>query len=302
MILRSVEDLKAQEGPFALAMGNFDGVHLGHQKIITSLKDQAEKSGLKSLVVTFNNHPRELITGEKVIPIITSDFKLDLLVEQGVDYVLSLDFTQEIRQMSQQDFLNHLGVDIKKLIVGHDFKFGYQGSSYDEEDIETIEVSPLILDGELISSTLVREAMTQGRVGDVHKYMGRPYRHSGKVIHGKKVGKSLGYPTTNITINDSVYALKTGVYVTRTYLVDGVYESVTNIGRVPSFDGRPFSVETHILDFNRNIYGEELRLDFLHYLREEMKFSNLEDLKARINEDVQDSRKYFRDLEEAGEG
>lgn len=293
MILSSVEDLQKKKGPFALTMGNFDGLHIGHKRIISTLIDEARKDGLTSLVVTFTNHPKELITGEKVIPVISSDEKLERLEEEGVDLVLGLEFTQEIRQMSQKEFLDYLGVEFKKIIVGHDFKFGHDGSKYNSDEIETIPVEALVVDGKIVSSTIIREYMSQGEMEKLRLFLGRPYRHSGKVIHGKKVGKALGYPTTNVTINESVYALRTGVYVTKTYLVDSVFKSVTNIGRIPTFDGRPFSVETHILDFDRSIYGEEVRIEFLHYLRKEEKFDDVDALKARIAEDVEATRDYF---------
>lgn len=294
MVVKKVEDLSKVPGEFAITMGNFDGVHLGHRKILSALVSEAKKSGLKSLVITFTNHPKELIRGEKVIPIITADEKLDIIDGAGVDLVLALEFNEKVRNMSQREFLAYLSVPIKKIIVGHDFKFGYDAQDYSGSSIEKILVEPYHLDGKIVSSTSIREFMTQGEMEKLRSFLGRPYRHSGLVIHGKKIGKSLGYPTTNVTINDSVFALRTGVYITRTYLVDQVFESVTNIGKIPTFDGRPFSVETHILDFDRNIYGQEVKIDFLHYLRDEIRYDNLEDLKLQIKRDVEDTLLYFK--------
>ncbi len=301
MVVKRVEDLRHVDGEFAITMGNFDGVHLGHRKILNALNAEAKKSGLKSLVVTFTNHPKELIAGKKVIPIISADEKLDIIDGLGIDVVLALEFNQSIRKMSQGEFLDYLGLPIKKIIVGHDFKFGYDARDYSGDSLEKILVDPYYIDGKIVSSTSIREFMTRGEMEKLAQYLGRPYRHSGQVIHGKKIGKSLGYPTTNVTINDSVYALRTGVYITKTYLVDQVYMSVTNIGKIPTFDGRPFSVETHILEFDKNIYGQEVKIDFLHYLREEIKYDNLEDLKAQIKRDVEDTISYFEEKSLKGE-
>lgn len=293
MILRDIKDLQRLSGDYALTIGTFDGVHLGHKKILSALKTEARKGDLKTLVVTFTNHPKEVISGEKVIPVITIEEKLDRIEEEGIDVVLALVFNEEIRQKTQEQFLSDLGVSIKKMIVGYDFKFGYNGDAYESDELSVIKVEPFYLNHAIVSSTLIRECMTLGEMEKLRTYLGRPYRHSGKVIHGKKMGKQLGFPTTNMTINDSVYALRTGVYVTRTYLVDEVFESVTNIGRIPTFDGRPFSVETHILNFKRSIYGQEVRIEFLHYLREEAKYEHLEDLIKQIEKDVADTRAYF---------
>ena len=293
MILRDIEDLRLLRGNFAITIGTFDGVHLGHKKILSTLKTQAKMDGLSTLVVTFTNHPKEVITGEKVIPIITTDEKLERIEEEGIDVVVALAFTNEIRHKSQSDFLDYLGVSIKKLIIGYDFKFGYKGEVFEGDSVSTINVEPLYLDGSIVSSTKIREFMTQGEMEKLCAYLGRPYRHSGKVIHGKKIGKSLGFPTTNVTINDSVYSLRSGVYITRTFLIDEVFQSVTNIGRIPTFTGRPFSVETYILDFKRSIYGQEVRLEFLHYLRSEQKFESIEILVKQIKKDVEDTKAYF---------
>lgn len=297
MILQEIHELRKLEGDFALTIGTFDGVHLGHQKILDTLKQEARKSNLKTLVVTFTNNPKEVITGEKVIPVITAQEKLERILEYGIDVVIGLPFTEEIRKQTKGEFLQFLGVSIKKMIVGYDFNFGYKISTVKvPEDLITIKVSALKLNGDIVSSTRIREFMTQGEMEKLRTYLGRPYRHSGHVVHGKKIGgKLLGYPTTNVTINDSVYALRSGVYVTRTYLIDEVFKSVTNIGKIPTFHDRPFSVETHILDFTRSIYGEEVRIEFLHFLREERKYDKLEDLVAQIKRDVEDTRKYFQE-------
>lgn len=295
MILQDIDDLRKLEGDFALTIGTFDGVHLGHQKILDALKKEAHQHQLKTLVVTFVNNPKEVITGEKVIPVITAEEKLERIEEYGIDVVLGLSFSEEIRRQSKGEFLHYLGISIKTMIIGYDFNFGYKVSTVPEPtDLKTIKVDALRLDGDIVSSTRIREFMTSGEMEKLREYLGRPYRHSGIVVHGKNIGgKLLGHPTTNVTINDSVYALRTGVYVTRTYLVDEVFESVTNIGKIPTFDDRPFSVETHILDFKRSIYGEEVRIEFLHFLREERKYDKLEDLVAQIKVDVENTRKYF---------
>lgn len=293
MILRNIEELRCLKEDFALTIGTFDGVHLGHKKVLSALKNQAKENGLSTLVITFTNHPKELITGEKVIPIITMDEKLDNIEKEGIDVILALAFSDEIRQKSQKEFLDYLGVSIKKLIIGYDFKFGFKGKVYEEDSLSTIKVEPLYLNDFIVSSTKIREFMTQGEMEKLREFLGRPYRHSGKVIHGKKIGKLLGFPTTNVTINDSVYSLRSGVYITRTYLIDEVFESVTNIGRIPTFSDRPFSVETHILDFKRSIYGQEVKIEFLHYLRNEEKFDNIEILVKQIKKDVEDTKAYF---------
>lgn len=295
MIIQKIEELRKLPGNYALTIGTFDGVHLGHKKVLDTLVEEAKKSDLSTLVVTFTNNPKEVITGEKVIPVITPDEKLERIEDEGIDVVLGIPFTEEIQKQSKGEFLHYLGVSIKKMIIGYDFNFGNKVSTLPvPEDLETLSVEALRLDGDIVSSTRIREYMKSGEMEKLRSYLGRPYRHSGTVVHGKNVGgRLLGYPTTNVTINDSVYALRSGVYVTKTYLVDEVFESVTNIGKIPTFQDRPFSVETHILDFKRSIYGQEVKIEFIHFLRPEIKYDHLEDLVAQIKKDVDDTRHYY---------
>jgi riboflavin kinase/FMN adenylyltransferase len=284
-----------------LTIGVFDGVHLGHQYLMDYLKRQALVRNFLSGVVTFRRHPKQVLLPQAQLPYLTSlEERVRLLQELGIDLIVPLSFTPELAQLSAHHFVALLQKHLKMrgLIVGPDFALGvgregdvFTLNSLGKESGFTVEVvSPKIIDGEIVSSTAVRRALAQGDVSKVDKLLGHPFTLSGKVIYGVERGKALGFPTSNIAI-DSAQALPgDGVYVTRAYLGNSAYPSVTNIGKRPTFGQGERTIEVYIFGFAGELYGQELRIELLRQLRGERHFSTPEDLKAQIIKDVEQAR------------
>ncbi|WP_459128774.1 riboflavin biosynthesis protein RibF [Guggenheimella bovis] len=290
MIVHTPNEL--QKGAYAITIGTFDGVHLGHQKVLSTLIEEAKARGLRALVVTFTNNPKSFIKHEPENDVISVEDKLRLIDEMGVD-VLALPFNDFIRNMSEKEFLDYLSISIELIIVGYDFRFGNEHS----EHIQTIErklVEPVYYLDEVISSTRIRRLLSNGDLKTANHLLGRPLSYEGEVEHGRKRGKNvLGFPTMNVRVSNSFHTIRRGVYVTRTIVEGKSYPSVTNIGFNPSFSDKPFTLETHLLDFDSDMYGNVIRVEFLEFLRDEMRFEDLSDLSKQIQSDVTQVKKYF---------
>lgn len=277
----------------AITIGTFDGVHKGHLKIIETLKRDAENKGLKSVVVSFNNTPRGFITGEEVPMVLSTHDKLDLIKKEGVDQVIGLDFNEKIKAMSKREFFSYLGLDVAHIVMGHDHKFGHDRRPLHLEGITSDVVEPVYLKDQIISSTLLREFLSSGDMESMNRATGRNHFYTGEVIHGLKRGKALGFPTINLSLSDNLYTLKRGVYVSRSLVRDQWYNSVSNVGYNPTFADKSFTLETHLLDFEGSLYEEEIKVEFLHYLREEKHFEHIEDLIQQISGDVLEARHFL---------
>lgn len=296
----------------AIAMGAFDGIHKGHQLIINKMMDEAKKRGLLSAVYTFNNVPKSVNRPEESIHILKARDKYELLKEMGVDIVYMHDFDDRLMMTSREDFIKNLYqyFDIKLIVVGKDFRFGYKAQG----DVQWLEKNQahygfdLIscdffeLQGEKVSSTTIRDLLRTGNLEGARELLGRHHFVKGRVVDGRKVGRKLGFPTANVEVYPEMAVISNGVYYTKTLVNGSSFHSVTNIGNVPSFSGAPFSVETYILDFNQDIYGEEIKVEFIQKLRDEIKYENTTDLIEQIEKDVllarQLSQKYESDRSE----
>lgn len=281
----------------ALALGNFDGVHLGHQELIKVMVRKSKELGLKSSLLIFKTHPKNKVSNKKTKLITSNQQKFEIFKNLGVDIIYLLEFNDEIMKLTGGEFVKDIIINKtngKLLVVGFDYKFGYKASGDSkyllelgkEEGIDVVVLDPIYIDNILISSSSIRESIINGNINDVSKMLGRLYSIMGKVIPGKNRGNKLGFPTANLELIDDYVIPKNGVYFTKTILNNKEYISATNIGYNPTFNEQLLKIENHILDFNQNIYGESLEIKFIDFLREDIKFSNKEDLISQMKEDI----------------
>lgn len=285
----------------ALTIGVFDGVHIGHQFLVGKLKEKAAEKGLLSCVVTFHRHPRLVLSPESKVTYLTSlEERIRLLQGLGVEHVVTLSFTPELSQLSAREFIALLKkyLRMRRLVIGPDFALGRGregGSSTlkalgEELDFLVEVVPPMMLQGAVVSSTAIRNALSRGDMTSVSRLLGRRFTLAGEVLKGEERGKTLGFPTANLIPEPEQALPANGVYATRAFLDETIYQSVTNIGIRPTFGGGRRLVEVHLFDFNGDIYGRELKIELVERLRGEARFSNAEELKAQIMRDVEQAR------------
>ena len=301
----------APSRPTAVTIGVFDGVHRGHQHLIAGLRERAATEGLGTVAITFNPHPRTVLRPGFVITYLTSlEERVELLYGLGLDAVGVLAFTSELAQISARDFVGLLcdELQMKLLVVGPDFALGRgrEGTAdvmkaLGEEMGFRVEIAPMLREGEeKVGSTAVREALSEGNVARVRALLGRPFSLRGPVVKGDQRGRNLGFPTANIAIGLDRALPAFGIYVTRAHVREATYESATNIGIRPTFEVGPTpTVETFIMDFHGDIYGEEMTIELLERLRDEQKFASAQELVAQMRRDVESARTYFQ-AEDAG--
>lgn len=292
--------------PCVLTFGVFDGLHLGHQEIMRRVIERARALGLPSTVVTFEPHPRAVLRPQTAPPLLqTFEQKMEGMQRLGIDQCVVLRFTPELAAVSATDFLHGLifgRLGAREVYLGHGFAFGHNREGHfgllkavaDELGRIAAEVPEIRLRGHRISSTMVRRLLTAGRVNLARRMLGRPYGIESCVVEGRRVaGAQLNYPTANLKPHNMVLPMN-GVYVTLT-LIDGEWRrSLTNVGHKPTFGGEPeVTVETHVLDFDRQLYGEKIRVRFLHRLRGERRFESIDALRAQIEADYRRTVRYF---------
>jgi riboflavin kinase/FMN adenylyltransferase len=296
----SVEEVLSRLSPdkdTILTIGVFDGVHLGHKHLLAKLIERARELNLLSVVVTFDPHPQKLLSPKTELPFLTSlEQRKALLKDAGAEVVIVLPFTQELAQLSAREFVGLLKdrLRLKELVIGPDFTLGRDR----EGNVSTLRklgedmgftvtmVPPVRINGEMVSSTAIRGALAGGNLARVHSLIGRPFSLHGKVVRGESRGAKLDYPTANLEIEPEQALPAEGVYATWAYVGSRAYESVTNIGRRPTFGGEKSVVEVYILGYRGNLYGQVLKIDIMERLRAEKQFSSVEALKQQIAEDV----------------
>lgn len=290
------------EQPCALAIGNFDGMHLGHQALLKKLTETAKTLNLTSAVMTFEPHPREFFAPESAPARLSSmREKLEYFAEAGVEVTYVCRFNRRLAKITPQDFMQTIlreSLNAQAILVGEDFRFGAMraGSILDflEAKFNLISLPQVDLTGNdsiatRVSSTRVRTALAAGDLREAALLLNRPYSISGKVVHGAKRGRQLGFPTANVHMRHERPAL-TGVYAVK---LDGL-NSVANLGIRPTIAGvSKLMLEVHVLDFNGNLYDKHVHVEFLHKIRDEMKFDGLDALKAQIKKDVAVARDFF---------
>jgi riboflavin kinase / FMN adenylyltransferase len=288
--------------PSVMALGNFDGIHIGHQQLICRAVEMAAQAGLPASVLTFHPHPRQVLGQTYYTHLLTPfEEKMRVMEELGVDLVYVVDFTLEFASLTAEEFVHRFlqALQPRAIVVGFDYAFGRGGKSDASRLRELaaqvgigVEIMGAVNRyGEKISSTLIREKLSYGDVRLVHELLGRPYAVIGHVAHGEKRGRLLGFPTANVQPSDPYIVPKNGVYLVRVQVQNGWYAGVLNIGTKPTFhDSHARTLEAHLLDFDGDLYGQPLRVELLDFLRDEQKFFSVEELVGQINRDVQEAR------------
>jgi riboflavin kinase/FMN adenylyltransferase len=289
--------------PSHVSMGSFDGVHLGHARLIESMVGSARAEAAPAVVVTFFPHPSVVLRGRQpALYITTAEEKADLLHRHGVDHVIALHFDQDLAAVTASDFLQRMLIDLRMrhLFIGEDFALGHgrEGNRHFLEQHGRVEgfqvhvVSPLLIDGEVVSSTRVREALRSGDVARARRYLGRPFVIPGKVMRGAGRGRRLGIPTANLDVWEERAYPGGGVYACWAEVAGKRWQAVTNIGFRPTFEEvtpKPI-IEAHLLDFEGDVYEQEMRLVFIERLRDERRFTGPDALREQIARDISRAR------------
>lgn len=297
MEIIKIDNIKENRFETSLALGNFDGVHIGHQKLIQAMIKTAKKENLRPAMMIFENHTKSFVFKNGPRLINSKDQKNSFLEKLGVETLYTMKFDDEIMTLNPRDFVKLIlreKLNCKAITVGQDYRFGYKAKGNVDQllllskefQINTKIIQPVINKGLLVSSTRIREHLTDGEIIEANELLGRPFAIIGEVIHGKGLGKKLGVPTANIRLIDKYVIPKKGIYKTYTVVDGKTYLSATNIGFNPTFDELNLKIENHIIGFDNEIYGKEIEIFFLEYIRPEMKFLSIEELKEKMQEDI----------------
>ncbi|MCB0456390.1 MAG: bifunctional riboflavin kinase/FAD synthetase [Flavobacteriaceae bacterium] len=289
-----------------VTIGTFDGVHVGHKAIIKRVVEAAHKEQLDSVLLTFFPHPRRILQKDLDIKLLnTLSEKKELLTQLGLDHLVIHPFTQEFSRLTAVEYVRDILVHqlkVKKVIIGYDHRFGRNRTATIDDlkefaktySFAVEEISAQELDEVAVSSTKIRKALEEGDIETATRFLGYGYRLHGTVIKGKQIGKSLGYPTANLKV-DEAYKLipKNGVYITQATIEEEHYFGLTSIGTNPTVGGKEITIETYFLDFNKEIYGKNITVEFITHIRDEETFKSLEELKEAIVKDELFARNYL---------
>jgi len=284
-----------------LTIGVFDGVHLGHKYLLSQLTEHARQQNLLSVVVTFRQHPQEVLSPQTKLPFLTNlTERTNLLKSAGVEAIVILSFTSELAQLSAHQFVGLLKkyLRMRGLVIGPDFTLGRNREGNIDSlrllgkdmNFTVIVIPPIMINGEVVSSTAIRSALASGDMKKVLSLVGRPFSLNGRVTSGAGRGLRLGFPTANLDVAPERALPPDGVYATWAYIDGKTYPSVTNIGKRPTFGGNQRAVEVYVLDYHRDLYGCELKIDIMARLRSEKKFDTTDELKKQITEDIKQGR------------
>ena len=307
ILIRNLNQINNQLPKLSLTIGNFDGVHLAHQKIIEKTQEIAQKNNLSSALLTFEPHPISFLNKNKND--FNKDFritnlanKINLLKKYSLDYIIILPFNNKLSSIEANNFIEEILINkfnVKSLIIGYDFTFGkgregnfktLESYNFDLHEINPIKIFDKNHNEVTISSSLARQYLKSGEIKSLNQILGHNFTIDGIVVEGKKIAGELGYKTANINHKINLIKPKFGVYKTRTFIEDEnkFYDSITNFGIKPTFDNsssKPL-FETHILNFSKNLYHKKIRVEFLDFIRDEKKFSSIEELKKQIKIDI----------------
>ena len=290
--------------PSILTLGTFDGVHKGHRKIISNLKSEAKRNNLRSIILTFFPHPRNIVSSEIIKSISTIDEKIKIFSDLGIDELIIQKFDKSFASMDAKEFIELLvnNLKIKKIIVGYNHRFGKNRSADInvlkdfslKYDFEVLEIKAFEVENIKISSTKIRDAIQQGNIKLCNNYLGYNFNINGDVVKGKSIGKSLGFPTANIKIVEEYKIMpKNGVYLVRCFFEKEKLYGMMNIGFNPTFGSNDKTLEVNIFDFDKDLYGETIRIEFLNFIREEIKFENVELLQNQLIKDRENCIKHL---------
>ncbi|NLL22079.1 MAG: bifunctional riboflavin kinase/FAD synthetase [Firmicutes bacterium] len=297
-IIYNVENYDGKDR-FVIALGNFDGIHLAHRKILEETKTSAKKLGLKSAVLLLNPHPVQLLFPERSFQLLTSlEERAGILAGLGMDYLIVEQFTEHIARLSPFHFVRNYLVqtlNVARVVVGYDYTFGHrgEGTTYTLMELgkkfgfEVEIIPPVMIGGKVISSSLIRELIARGEIEKASEFLGAFFERKGKVIHGEGRGAILGFPTANLEIPGDLLLPANGVYLNLVQLRDKELFALTNVGKKPTFcTDNKTHVEVFLLDFNKDIYGQELTVRFLHRIRDEITFKDSQLLIKQIEQDL----------------
>lgn len=294
--IKSITEIERIEKS-VVTIGNFDGLHNGHQVLVNKAVNYAKENSMSSIVFTFENHPVNFFRSSTIKRIISNKEKTKRIKNLNVDIMISIPFDEYMTKITAEDFVKEILVDrlgAKKIIVGYDFTFARNK----EGNVKVLEilakkygftveiVKPVKINNVRVSSTYIRNLITQGNVAKVNAYLGYNYEIEGEVIHSRKIGRTIGFPTANINIDEETLVPRRGIYATKVYVNNSIYYGATNVGFNPTVNGDKLSVETHILEFDQDIYGKIVKIEFLERIREEKKFNSLDELKSQLKKDT----------------
>lgn len=304
-IIQSITAFNSSEKTI-VTIGTFDGIHIGHQKILKNLIRTANNEGKKSVLLTFFPHPRMVLQKEnKILLLNTIKEKSGLLEKMGLDYLIIHPFSRDFSRLTALDFVRDILVNklnTSRLIIGYDHHFGKnrEGNIHQLKeysllyDFKVEEIPAQDIDDVSVSSTKIRTALKDGNLKTANNYLGYHYMLNGTVVSGKKLGGTIGFPTANIEIKEPYKLIpKTGVYIIRTYINTILYTGMMNIGFNPTVLGKHQTIEAHLFDFNEDLYGKEITIEFIYFLREEHKFKSIEELVIQLNIDKENAISYL---------
>lgn len=303
-LIRGLHNLREKHRGCVATIGNFDGVHLGHRQVLAQVKAKARELNLPSVVITFEPQPQEFFTGDKAPPRLTRfSEKYRLLQAEGIDRHLCLNFNDRLRAMTAEQFVQELllhGLAVKHFVVGDDFRFGCDRTgdynmlcdAGERHDFTVVNTQTFLSAEERVSSTRIRSVLQQNNLETAAALLGRPYTVSGRVMHGQKLGRQLGVPTANVRMHRYACPLR-GVYAVEVKGPDFSAQGVCNVGVRPTVCGQQPVLEAHLFDFDKDIYGQLLTVEFKQFVRDERKFSDIDALKQQIFADIEDVRTYF---------
>lgn len=304
--IRNTTEFEVEE-PTVISLGKFDGLHRGHEHLMEYLEVK-KKQGLKTVIFTFDIPPRQKVSGDNRTQVLTTnEEKMHLFEQRGIDYLVECPFTPEIMRMEPEHFVDMIvkKLQVKSMVVGTDFHFGHNRRGdyklllelsmrygYEVEVVEKVQE-----DGRDISSTFVREEIAAGRMEKANHLLGYHYFVQGTVVHGKEIGRTLAIPTLNLLPPEEKLLPPYGVYVTQTTIENCTYGGITNVGCKPTIAGiNPVGVETHLFDFSKEIYGKQIKVEFLVPVRSEKKFASVKELKAQMERDIAFGRECYANI------
>ena len=302
-VIHGLEKFPSFSDHSIVAIGNFDGIHLGHHKILQCLEKKAKEYGLFSLVLTFFPHPGKILGKNGIKMIQSLNQRIEKIKKYDIQALLVLSFDEQFASLTGQDFIQKIVLNTFKaaaVIVGENFHFGKKR----EGDVSLLHrlssrfnfricsVPSVVENGEIVSSSLIRRLLQEGKIKKANRLLGRSYEIDGEVTKGKSRGKILGFPTANIETENDI--IPQGVFITQTRIGSKIYQSMSNIGKQPTFNQHDLNIESHIIDFEGDLYGKRIGIYFLQKIRDEIKFSSPDELTGQLEKDLETTQSYFR--------
>jgi len=307
-ILNNLSKYKSNKKTF-VTIGTFDGVHVGHQKVIKNLVKNADSNNATSVLLTLFPHPRMVLKKKPEIKLInTIDERIQLLEKNGLDVLVIQEFTEEFAKQSALDFVKNTLIEklnISKLVIGYDHQFGQNREGNfeqlkiygDKYGFELEEITQLDIENFVVSSTNIRKAIESGDIKKANSYLGYSFMLTGEVVEGKNLGEKIGFPTANLNIKESYKLIpKTGAYIVKSEIENEIVFGMMNIGYRPTVSGKNQTIEIHFFDFDKNLYGKTIQIDVLSYLRDEQKFESVEMLTKQLQKDKQKSLDFINEI------